>query len=91
MKNHFEIQELHTNNIVELTANIKDKIGVPVNTMVVATAIESMGIRDKDTLVDFGQPSILVLAQLIFNDLRTSPEHRGAKNAKEKIVAEQRQ
>ena len=91
MKNHLKIQELHTNNIIELIANIKDKIGVPVNTMVVATAIESMGIRDKDTLTDFGQPSILILAQLIFDDLQTSPEHRGAKNAKEKIAAEQKQ
>mgnify|MGYP000901031853 CR=1 FL=1 len=80
-----EIQELHKNNIIELTVNIKDKIGMPVNLMVVATAIESMGIRDKDTLDDFGQASILILAQLIFDDLRTSPEHRGAKNAKEKI------
>ena len=83
-----EIQKQHIENIKELTANIKDKIGVPVNTMVVATAIESMGIRDKDTLTDFGQASIIVLAELIFNELRTAPEHRGAKNAKEKMVAE---
>ena len=83
-----EIQKQHIENIKELTANIKDKIGVPVNTMVVATAIESMGIRDKDTLTDFGQASIIVLAELIFNELRTAAEHRGAKNAKEKMVAE---
>ena len=83
-----EIQKQHIEKIKELTANIKDKIGVPVNTMVVATAIESMGIRDKDTLTDFGQASIIVLAELIFNELRTAAEHRGAKNAKEKMVAE---
>ena len=83
-----EIQKQHIESIKELTANIKDKIGIPVNTMVVATAIESMGIRDKDTLTDFGQASIIVLAELIFNELRTAAEHRGAKNAKEKMVAE---
>jgi hypothetical protein len=88
LKKNLEIQKQHIENIKELTANIKDKIGVPVNTMVVATAIESMGIRDKDTLTDFGQASIIVLAELIFNKLRTAAEHRGAKNAKEKMVAE---
>jgi MFS family permease len=88
LKKNLEIQKQHIENIKELTANIKDKIGVPVNTMVVATTIESMGIRDKDTLTDFGQASIIVLAELIFNELRTAPEHRGAKNAKEKMVAE---
>jgi hypothetical protein len=88
LKKNLEIQKQHIENIKELTANIKDKIGVPVNTMVVATAIESMGIRDKDTLTDFGQASIIVLAELIFNELRTAAEHRGAKNAKEKMVAE---
>jgi hypothetical protein len=88
LKKNLEIQKQHIENIKELTANIKDKIGLPVNTMVVATAIESMGIRDKDTLTDFGQASIIVLAEVIFNELRTAAEHRGAKNAKEKMVAE---
>lgn len=77
----------HTDNKRDLINSIKDKIGVPVNKMVVATAIESMGIRDKDTHADFGYPSILVLAEIIFEELLTSPEHIGAKNTKERILA----
>lgn len=78
----------HTDNKKDLINSIKDKIGVPVNKMVVATAIESMGIRDKDTLSDFGFPSILALAEVIFEELLTAPEHIGAKNIKERILEE---
>lgn len=78
----------HTNNKKDLIHSIKEKIGVPVNKMVVATTIESLGIRDKDTLSDFGSPSILELAQQIFDELITSPEHIGAKNIKERILEE---
>lgn len=78
----------HTNNKKDLINSIKDKIGVPVNKMVVATTIESLGIRDKDTLSDFGSPSILELAQEIFDELLTSQEHIGVKNIKERILEE---
>lgn len=78
----------HTNNKKDLINSIKDRVGVPVNKMVVVTAIESMGIRDKDILPDFGSSSILELAQEIFNELLTSPEHIGAKNIKERIFEE---
>jgi hypothetical protein len=73
----------YTENIDFLIADIKDKIGKPVSNRVVAATIESLGIRDKDTLADFGVVSIKILADIIFQELTTSPEHFDVKNRKE--------
>ncbi|MET0759002.1 MAG: hypothetical protein ABWZ56_01165 [Flavobacterium sp.] len=76
--------ENHDENIRSLILKIKDKIGKPVSNRVVMATIESLGIRDKDTEFDFGVPSISYLADLVFNELTFSEEHKGAKNIKER-------
>jgi O-antigen/teichoic acid export membrane protein len=84
-----KIEQQHIENRNELLSNIKERIGTPINKMVVLTAIESFGIRDKDTKDDFGIVNILDLAELIYKELVTNPDHIGAKNAKQKIVDSQ--
>ena len=79
--------ENQTKNIKSLILEIKNKIGKPVSNRVVLATIESLGIRDKDTEVDFGVASITTLADLVFDELTFSDEHKGAKNIKEKEVA----
>ncbi|MFN3639354.1 MAG: exopolysaccharide Pel transporter PelG [Flavobacterium sp.] len=56
-------------NINALITSVKDKIGRPVSTRVVAATIESLGIRDKDIPDDFGLDSIEELSYYIFNRL----------------------
>jgi hypothetical protein len=77
-------------NKKDLIVNIKDKIGVPVNKMVIVTTIESLGIRNKDTMDDYGFSSIMTLAQHIYDELTTAKEHLGALNLKEKILEEKK-
>ncbi|ESU24889.1 hypothetical protein FEDK69T_04430 [Flavobacterium enshiense DK69] len=74
----------HLKNIENLKNAIKDKIGKPVSNRVVAATIESLGIRDKDTMNDFGLVSIRALADLVFNQLVTAPDYIALKNKKEK-------
>ncbi|UOK41739.1 MULTISPECIES: hypothetical protein [Flavobacterium] len=74
----------HIKNIETLKNAIKDKIGKPVSNRVVAATIESLGIRDKDTMNDFGMVSIRALANLVFNQLVTAPDYIALKNKKEK-------
>jgi hypothetical protein len=78
--------ENHNENIRTLILKIKDKIGKPVSNRVVMATIESLGIRDKDTELDFGVPSISTLADLVFDELTFSDEHKGAKNIKEREI-----
>jgi len=76
--------ENHYRNIKSLIESTKDKIGKPVSSQVVAATIESLGIREKDTMSDFGFTSIQDLADLVFYELTTDPSHTDAKNAKER-------
>ena len=78
--------ENHFTNIKSLIENTKDKIGKPVSSQVVAATIESLGIREKDTMSDYGFTSIKDLADLIFYELTTDRYHLNAKNAKEREV-----
>lgn len=73
----------HSQNIENLISTIRDKIGKPVSNRVVAATIESLGIRDKDTMPDFGAPSIRALADLVFNSIITAPDYISIKNKKE--------
>lgn len=76
--------DIHKENTRILLLSIKEKIGKPVSNKVVMATIESLGIRNKDISTDFGVASIRFLADLIFIELTTSQEHKGAKNTKEK-------
>lgn len=75
--------ENHYTNIKSLIENTKDKIGKPVSSHVVAATIESFGIREKDTMDDFGFATIHDLAELVFYELNTDRYYEGAKNLKE--------
>lgn len=75
--------ENHFTNIKSLIEKIKDKIGKPVSSEVVEATIESLGIREKDTKVDFGFNSIRELAELVYYELTTDKYYLGAKNEKE--------
>src|SRR6478609_5693794 len=76
--------ENHERNIRTLLLEVRDKIGKPVSNRVVRAAIESCGIREKDTSNDFGFESIKNLADYIFKELCFADEHKGAKNIKER-------
>ena len=78
--------ENHFTNIKSLIEKTKDKIGKPVSSDVVAATIESLGIREKDTMSDYGFGSIDELAELVFYELTTDAYYIGAKNAKEREV-----
>lgn len=80
--------ERQNENIKSLIIDIRDKIGRPVSNRVVVATIESLGIRNKDTEADFGIPSVYELADLVYYELTTSPEHIGAKNIKEREAIE---
>ncbi len=76
--------ENHYLNIKSLIEKTKDKIGKPVSSQVVAATIESLGIREVDTMADYGFLSIQDLADLVFYELTTDRNHIGAKNIKER-------
>jgi hypothetical protein len=76
--------EQHNENIKILIDNVKDKIGKPVSSRVVAATIESFGIRDIDTENDYGVASIQELSLYIYRQLTTVKEHKESLNAKEK-------
>lgn len=76
--------EAQNENIKALIFDIREKVGRPVSTRVVVAAIESLGIRDIDTRSDYGMPSIYELAGLVYYELTTSEEHKGAKNIKQR-------
>ena len=73
-----------TLNIENLTLTIREKIGKPVSNRVVAATIESLGIRDKDTMNDFGVSSIKSLADLVYQKILTAPDYSSIKNKKER-------
>ena len=73
-----------TLNIENLTLTVREKIGKPVSNRVVAATIESLGIRDKDTMNDFGVSSIKSLADLVYQKILTAPDYSSIKNKKEK-------
>jgi hypothetical protein len=54
---------------------------------VVAT-IESLGIRNKDTEADYGIPSVYELADLVYFELTTADEYKGALNFREREAVE---
>ncbi|MGB0974669.1 MAG: hypothetical protein ACPGU9_06725 [Flavobacteriaceae bacterium] len=56
-------------NINELLVFVKSKIGKPVNCQVVMATIESMGVRDKDILSDYGMQSLTELSDYIYEHL----------------------
>lgn len=62
-------QEKNKNDVL---AFVKHKIGKPVNCYVVMATIESMGIRDKDILTDFGMTTLHELASEIYSKLNTT-------------------
>ena len=76
--------EKHSENIKVLIENVKDKIGKPVSSRVVAATIESFGIRDIDTEADYGVSDIQDLANYVYRQLTTSLEHKESLNAKQK-------
>lgn len=63
---------LHQINKETLLNSVKSKIGYPVNCNVVMATIESMGVREKDIFIDFGNNNLLDLATEIFDKLRVS-------------------
>lgn len=71
-------------NLNQLTDEIGNKIGKPVNLQVVVAAIESMGVRAKDVKTDFGFVSINGLATAVFETL-TNKEIWPQKGGKGKI------
>jgi len=73
-----------TLNIENLTLTVREKIGKPVSNRVVAATIESLGIRDKDTMNDFGVSSIKSLADLVYQKILTAPDYSSIKNKKER-------
>ena len=76
--------EKHSENIKVLINNVKDKIGKPVSSRVVAATIESFGIRDIDTEADYGVSDIQDLANYVYRQLTTSLEHKESLNAKQR-------
>ena len=74
----------HSQNIENLIISIKEKIGKPVSNRVVAATIESLGIRDKDTMNDFGMVSIRVLADFVFKKIISAPDYITIQNKKER-------
>jgi hypothetical protein len=81
MENHYK----NTKNLIQ---SAKEKIGKPVSSQVVAATIESLGIREKDILQDFGLADIKQLAELVFTELLAENELAELKNAKELELAE---
>ncbi len=80
--------ENHSENIKNLINNVKDKIGKPVSSRVVAATIESFGIRDIDTEADFGVSNIQDLSVYVYRQLTTSLEHKDSLNVKEREFVE---
>jgi len=76
--------EKHSENIKILIHNVKDKIGKPVSSRVVAATIESFGIRDIDTQIDFGVSNIQDLSIYVYKQLTSSLEHKNSLNLKER-------
>lgn len=71
-------------NIRTLILDVKDKIGRPVSSRVVVATIESFGIRDVDTISDYGVASIQDLANYVYRQIITSPEYNNLLNDREK-------
>lgn len=78
------LMDKKSENIKVLLSEIKDKIGKPVSSRVVAATIESFGIRDIDTKTDYGAESIQDLAQYVYNQLTQQEEHKDSLNLSEK-------
>lgn len=59
----------HEDRIEVLITSIKEKIGFPVNQLVVQAIIESFGIRNVDVKTDYGKNSIKELASYVYDQL----------------------
>jgi hypothetical protein len=75
-------------NIENLINAIRDKIGKPVSNRVVVATIESLGIRDKDAMPDFGFVSIRALADSIYSQITNASDFATIKNKKERELEE---
>ena len=60
-------------NLDKITNQVIQKIGNPVNSMVVLATLESFGIREKDVFNDFGFVTIRDIATHIYEDLKSRP------------------
>lgn len=76
--------ENQTQNLKDLTSELQNRIGKPVSPQVVEAAIESLGIRPKDTPVDYGYPSIEALASDIYQKLRSLDNQEPLRNCRER-------
>ncbi len=61
---------VNSQNIKDVEIQVIDKVGNPVSIMVVKAALESMGIREKDVLTDYGYNTLTELAELVFNSIK---------------------
>ena len=57
-------------NIKAVEMQVIDKVGNPVSVMVVKAALESMGVREKDVIVDYGYNTLMELAELVYQDIK---------------------
>lgn len=76
--------ENQTQNLKDLTSELQNRLGKPVSPQVVEAAIESLGIRPKDTPVDYGYPSIEALAAAIYQNLRAHDQEIPLRNFRER-------
>jgi hypothetical protein len=61
---------VNSQNIKDVEMQVIDKVGNPVNVMVVKAALESMGIREKDVIVDYGYCTLMELAKLVYKSIK---------------------
>lgn len=79
----------HKKNTEELINSIKERIGFPVNQLVVQAVIESFGVRNIDVKTDYGKNSIIDLASYIYNQLITEhPDTLKNENQKKQLQKE---
>ena len=76
--------ENQTQNLKDLTSELQNRLGKPVSTQVVEAAIESLGIRPKDTTVDYGYPTVEALASDIYQKLRSLDNQEPLRNYRER-------
>lgn len=58
-------------NIAQLISDVKDKVGNPVNELVVLATLESFGIRNVDAKTDYGMDSIKDLASHVYKTVKS--------------------
>lgn len=76
-------------NIDQLTSDVKNKVGNPVNELVVVAAVESFGIRNIDVRTDYGMESIKKLASHIYKRIKSENPFEIKKNNIQELFEEQ--